>query len=127
MRSENVPDPHLRRTNWLVVLLVLLSVAIALLPVVLHMPAPSSRRMGIIFVYLPAMLAVAACYFFDHTFSKKEKIEALFLCVAFAFLTNYLHVWLVDLGRYFKEVPNLDWQIFMQNSVINLSPRDAAP
>ena len=78
--------------------------------------------MGIIFVYFPAVLVAVACYFLDQTFSKKEKTEALFLCVAFAFLSTYLHIWLVDLGHYFKEVSNQEWQIFMHNSVINLRP-----
>ena len=123
MRSKKAPDPDLRRTNWLVVLLVIFGVAVALVPVVLHLPAPAtSRGAGIIFVYLPAIFAAVVCYSFDRTFSKREKAEALFLCVAFAFLSTYLHVWLVDLGHYFQGSDNLKWQLYVQNSVIDLRP-----
>src|SRR5204863_9205096 len=104
-------------------LLVLLGVAVASLPEVLHLPAPSeSRGIEVIFVYLPAILAVVVCYSLDRTFSKKEETQALFLCVAFAFLTNHLHIWLVDLGHYFQGSDNLKWQLYVQKSVINLSP-----
>jgi hypothetical protein len=121
MPLQNVPGSDSRRTNWLVVMLVLIALAIALLPVVFHLPAPPSQGAGIIFVYLPAILAVIACYTFDRTFSKREKVEALFLCIAFAFLSTYLHGWLVGLGRYFP-FPNLSWQLLLQNSVIDLRP-----
>jgi hypothetical protein len=122
MLSENVSHSDLRRTNWLVVFLILLGLAIGLLPIVLHLPAPSNVRMGIIFTYLPAVLVAVLCYALDRTCSKKEKVDAVLLSVAFAFITTYLHVWLVDLGQYFEGVPNLDWQIYMQNSVLALSP-----
>ena len=77
------------------------------------------------FVYLPALLAAAACFQFDRAFSKVERAEALFLCTAFAFLSNYLHAWLVDVA---PGLPGstLQWQINLHQSVIELR-RDALP
>jgi hypothetical protein len=121
MRSRTGLDPHPTRTNWIVVGLVLIALAIALIPVLLHLPPPAARGAGITFVYLPALLAAAACYQFDRTFSKKEKAEALFICLAFAFLSNYLHLWLVDLGPGLP-ASTLDWQINLHKSVIDLRP-----
>lgn len=119
MPLKNTSDPDLHRTNWLVVLLILLGVAVALLPVILHLPPPPGKGAGIIFVYLPALLAVVACYSFTRTYDKREKAEALFLCVAFAFLSTYLHRWLVD-----DAYPpgSLNWQLSLQRSVIDLRP-----
>lgn len=112
---------HRPRTNWIVVGFVLLAVAVALLPVFLHLGPPEGRGAGITFVYLPALLAAVACYQFDRTFSKKEKAEALFLCLAFAFLSNYLHTWLVDVGPGLP-ASTLDWQINLHQSVLDLRP-----
>jgi hypothetical protein len=126
MHPKKTPERDLPQTNWIIVLLVLLGVAVALLPVVLHLPAPTGRGYGMVFVYLPALVAVGACYALDRTFIKREKAEALFFCVVFAFLTTYLHIWLVDLGQYFREFNNLDWQIYLHDAVVNLRA-DAAP
>jgi hypothetical protein len=121
MRPSTGPDPHPPRTNWVVVGLVLVATVIALIPVLLHLPSPAAKGAGITFVYLPALLAAVACYQFDRTFSKKEKAEALFICIAFAFLSNYLHSWLVDLGPGLP-ASTLGWQTSIQQSVIDLRP-----
>jgi hypothetical protein len=99
----------------------LVATAIALLPVLLHLPPPVGQGAGIAFVYLPALLAAVACYQFDRTFSRREKAEALFICVAFAFLSNYLHIWLVDLAPGLP-ISTLDWQIDLHKSVLDLRP-----
>ena len=112
---------HPPRTNWVVVGFVLIALAIALIPVLLHLAPPPARGAGIAFVYLPALLAAAACYQLDPTFSKKEKLEALLICVAFAFLSNYIHAWVVDMGPD-SPASTLDWQITLHKSVIDLSP-----
>src|SRR5437764_13017608 len=102
MQSENLSSDGLGRTNWLVVSLFLVGVAIALLPVVFQLSAPSSSRMGASFAYLPAILVAVLCYALDPASSRREKTDTLLLCVVLAFLTTYLHVWLVDLGQYFQ-------------------------
>ena len=126
MRSDKVSHSDLSQTNWQIVFLVCLGVAISLLPLLLHLSAPSGPRMGVVFVYLPAIVVAFLCCWLDHTPTKKEKTDALFLCVGLVFTTTYLHVWLVDLGQYFQNIPNLQWQLYMQNSVLGLS-RETLP
>ena len=120
MSSEIVPQNDSRRTNWLVVGLVLVGVVVSLLPIVLHLSAPSNRGAGPVFAYLPAILAAVLCYALDPALAKREKATVLYLCVALAFLTTYLHVWMVDIGP-FRGGPNL-WQLAMHQAVIDLSP-----
>ena len=126
MRSEKVSHSDLSQTNWRIVVLVCLGVAVSLLPLLLHLSAPANPRMGVVFAYLPAAVVAVLCYWLDHAPTNKEKADALFLCVGLAFTTTYLHVWLVDLGQYFANIPNLEWQVYMQNSVLGLS-RDTLP
>jgi hypothetical protein len=120
MPSEIVPHHDVRRTNWLVVAFVFLGLVVSLLPVLFHLSAPSNRGAGPIFAYLPAVLAAVLCYVLDRPLGKKEKATALYLCVVLAFLTTYLHNWMVDLGPY-RGGPNL-WQLAMHQAVIDLSP-----
>lgn len=119
VRSSTDADP--RRANWMVVGAVLIATAIALLPVFLHLPAPPAEGAGTAFLYLPALLAAVACYLFCRPFSKKETAEALLVCVALSFLTNYLHSWLVDVAPGAPASP-LEWQVGLHNSVIALRP-----
>ena len=120
MSFEIVPQNDSRRTNWLVVGLVLLGVVVSLLPIVLHLSAPSNRGAGPVFAYLPAILAAVLCYALDPALAKREKATALYLCLVLSFLTTYLHVWMVDIGP-FHGGPNL-WQLAMHQAVIDLSP-----
>ena len=122
MRSENLSSDDPGRTNWMVVFLILVGVAIALLPVVFQLSAPADVRMGAGFVYLPAILVAVLCYALDRFPTRKEKIHTLLLCVVLAFLTTYLHVWMVDLGQYFQGHSNLEWQLFTHKLVLELSP-----
>ena len=122
MRSEIDSGNGLRPISWVVVGLVLVGLAIGLLPLLLHLSPPSSPGIGPVFAYFPAIVVAFLCYALDRTSKRKEKIDSLLLCVVFTFLTTYLHVWLVDLGRYFSEASNLEWQVFMQKSVLALSP-----
>src|ERR1043165_8753554 len=122
MRSENLSSNDFGRTNWLVVFLILLGAGIALLPVVFPLSAPANPRMGASFAYLPAILVAVLCYTLDPVPSRKEKADALLLCVVLAFLTTYLHVWLVDLGQYFPGRANLEWQLMTHKLVLELSP-----
>ena len=126
MRADKVSHSDLSQTNWRIVFLVCLGVAVSLLPLLFQLSAPSNPRMGAIFAYLLAVIAAVLCYALDRTPTKKEKADALFLCVGLVLTTTYLHVWLVDLNSYFQGHANLEWQIYMQNSVLGLS-RETLP
>lgn len=113
-----------RTTNWAVVILVLLATALSLLPVFLRLPAPAHPRHAIILygmLYGPVLLGVLLCYFLDHTLERKQKLDALLLCVVLALVTNYMHLWLVDNSRY-SAVPTLTIQKNLHESVLALSP-----
>lgn len=126
MRSENDSYSDFGRTNWLVVGLVLFGVTVGLLPILFHFASPPGPRLGAVFAYVPAILAAVLCFGLDKTITRKEKIDTLLLCVVLAFLTTYLHVWLVDLNSYFQGHANLEWQLYMQKSVLDLS-QDTLP
>jgi hypothetical protein len=123
MRSENFSSDDFGRTNWLIVLVVLAGVAVALLPVIFQWSAPPNPRMGASFTYLPAILVAILCYALDPASNRKEKVDTLLLCLVLAFLTTYLHIWLVDLGQYFEGHPNLEWQLLTHKAVLELNPR----
>ena len=91
MRSDKVSHSDLYQTNWRIVFLICLGVAVSLLPLLFHLSAPSGPRMGAIFAYLPAVVAAVLCYALDRTPTKKEKADALFLSVGLVLTTTYLH------------------------------------
>ena len=109
-------------TNWTIIAIIVLGTFVALLPLILHLPAPTSPRLGQIFAYLPTIVALVLCYKFDQKSAKHEKIGTLLLCLVLAFTVNYLHYSWVDRGQYFRGTSNLDWQLGMHQAVLDLRP-----
>lgn len=110
--------------NWVVVALVLFATALSLLPVLLGLPAPTQPRNPIILygaLYGPAIFAVFLCHFLDRKIERKQKLDALILCVVLALVTNYLHLWLVDNASY-SVTSNLVLQKNLHESVMALAP-----
>ena len=76
-----------RTPNWTVVILVLLATTFSLLPVLLGLSAPAHPRHAIVLygmLYGPVLLGVLLCYFLDHKLDRKQKLDALLLCVVLA-------------------------------------------
>jgi hypothetical protein len=113
------PMPHRS-----VVALVLFTTALSLLPVLLGLSVPTQPRNAIILygtLYGPAIVAVFLCYFLDRKVERKQKLNALLLCLVLALVTNYLHLWLVDNASY-SATSNLVLQKNLHESVIGLAP-----
>jgi hypothetical protein len=110
--------------NWLVVGLVLFATLLSLLPLLLGLPAPVRARDPLLLyaaLYGPAIAAVCLCYFLDRKADRKQRLDTLLLCVVFALLINFLHLWLVDNASYVTG-PNLALQKQLHESVVALSP-----
>jgi hypothetical protein len=110
--------------NWIAVSLVLFATLLSLLPLLFGLSAPVRARNPLVLYvtpYGPALAAVYLCYFLDRRTDRKQKLDTLLVCVVFALLTNYLHLWLVDNSSYVTG-PNLALQKQMHESVLALSP-----
>jgi len=73
-------------------------------------------------LYMPAAIAAFCCYRFDRSDNQKQRLDAILLCISLTLTSNYLHSWLVDENQYFPSLPNLEWQMNLHQSVLQLQP-----
>jgi hypothetical protein len=126
MRATSIDSSFARKTtNWGLVSLVLIGTGVCLLPAVFGWSSPSRPAPTMILygmLYIPAAIAAFCCYRFDRSDNQKQRLDAVLLCISLTLTSNYLHSWLVDENQYFPGLSNLEWQMNLHQSVLQLQP-----
>jgi uncharacterized membrane protein len=120
-------EPRKITQKWLFISAWLLT-AVAILPLVFQWRVPQPRKeftQGFI-IALRCLLATGICYWVYRIERKRlarlQAIVVAYLTFALTIIVNIAHHLYIDRGSYFPNVPNIQWQVSTQQSVMQLVP-----